>query len=162
MSKIQDVSWPEIMNLLGGVLTRLPYRDDVSDIGVVGISRGGLPLTTAVASRLGTTAVGVSFIHTTHTDMAFSPKDRDGLPPLLAEGTLEARQTVVVVDDIVRSGYTMQSTVEQLRRMGYNVMTAVAPFAESGSRDFPLLSGRSVDERTWLRFPWDQWKDLPR
>lgn len=124
---------------------------------LIGIARGGLPLLTALASYFKVSDVGVGFVRSTVTDDPFSSR----LPTVecrcLALPSSLGGRSVVVVDDIIRSGRTIVAVLDELEPESRSTVRVASLYAEPQLSSFPLHSIRIVDPSSWIVFPWDDW-----
>ena len=123
----------------------------------IGIARGGLPLLTALASYFKVSDVGVGFVRSTVTDDPFSSR----LPAvecrcLAIPGGVQGR-SVVIVDDIIRSGRTIEAVLDNLESEAASTVRVASLYAEPQVSDFRLHSVRVADPTSWIIFPWDDW-----
>ena len=156
MPSVTRLSWQEFtemtLNLAGSFL-----QDGGPPDVLIGIARGGLPLLTALASYFKVSDVGVGFVRSTVTDDPFSSR----LPTvecrcLAVPGGVQGR-SVVIVDDIIRSGRTIEAVLGELESEAPLTVRVASLYAEPQVLDFPLHSVRTADPKSWIIFPWDDW-----
>ena len=114
------VSWDDVEQLVSSVARQL--RDQRRFDVLLGIGRGGLIPTALLAQRLGAVNIGT---------IAVQNNDPRGLPlpePLILQfpqRDVLSGQRVLVVDDVIRTGQTMDMVVRRLRSEGATVHVAV-------------------------------------
>lgn len=121
------------------------WRPDV----IIAVARGGMLPAGALTYALGvklTDAINVEF----YTDVHQTLPDPVLLAPMLDTGSI-AQQQVLVVDDVVDSGRTLQMVVRLLRGFGAGVRTAVL-YAKPTTVVEPDYVWNRTDK--WIVFPW--------
>lgn len=156
MASETRLSWAEFTRLTAE-LAEMLSRDGGRPDFLVGIARGGLPLLTALASYFSVSDVGVAFVRSTVTDEPFSSR----LPTvqchgLALPGGIDGR-SVVVADDIIRSGRTVRAVLDELAGRGQSTVRVVSLYAEHDRVAFSYRSVRPVGPDQWVLFPWDDW-----
>ncbi|MFT8636509.1 MAG: phosphoribosyltransferase [Pseudoclavibacter sp.] len=125
------------------------YRPDV----VVAIARGGLLPAGAIAYALGVKTCGslnvVFYADIEHATPEQLPEP-EVLPPLLDTDSLQGKK-VLLVDDVVDSGRTMQLAVDLLRGRGAEVRS-VTIYTKPTTIIRPDFAWR--DTGKWIDFPW--------
>ena len=116
---------------------------------VIAVARGGMipggALTYALGVKL-TDAINVEF----YTDIAQTLPDPVLLAPLLDTESIRGKR-LLVVDDVVDSGRTMELVINLLRNHGVDVRSAVL-YTKPTTVVLPDYSWRSTDR--WIAFPW--------
>ena len=134
---------------LARAIFRRGYRPDV----VVAIARGGLLPAGAIAYALGVKSCGslnvVFYADIAHATPQQLPRP-EVLPPLLDTDSLQGKR-VLLVDDVVDSGRTMQLAVDLLRGRGAEVRS-VTVYAKPTTAIRPDFTWR--DTAKWIDFPW--------
>jgi hypoxanthine phosphoribosyltransferase len=149
----RQLSWGEYDDFLRSIIQQL-RADNVEFEHIIGISRGGLPLTASLAAVFGIREVGVLFMQKTIADRAFS----DRLPEAKCLGigipfALHGKR-VLLLDDILRTGHSAKRAGEILAAFGATVVRTAALFAQSDSYPFSYHAPSRVDAKTWIIFPW--------
>ena len=151
--KIITVDWNDIMRMCVEIVARHSLRREQPIL--VGVSRGGLPLLTVLASYLKSREVGVAFSESTLSDEPFSERLSAVSCNLLACGSDITDRHVLVVDDMIRSGRTASAVIDAVLKFRPASIAVYAPFVEPLERSFNVYANRSIDEHTWVVFPWD-------
>lgn len=116
---------------------------------VIAVARGGMvpggALTYALDVKL-TDAINVEF----YTGIAQTLPDPVLLAPLLDTESIKGKR-LLVVDDVVDSGRTMQLVIELLSGYGADVRSAVL-YTKPTTVIEPDFSWRNTDR--WIAFPW--------
>lgn len=144
--KKRYIDWQEF-GRLAEELSRLVKERFRTDL-VVGIARGGLPLSLVVADRLG---VPVDFINV----KSYRGMGVRGEPKILSTLSEDlSDKSVLVVDDLVDEGDTMETVLEFIKRnfSAVEIHTA-ALFIKPWSRFKPDAYLDQVEE--WIVFPWE-------
>lgn len=152
MAEILKVSWDDFHAAIGrlGSYIETQRRPDV----ILGVARGGLPGLTALASRLEIAEVAVALVRSTLTDEPFAPRKRTiHCDALASAGQLKGKR-VLIFDDIIRSGRTLDAVKVELRRIGVTDTDSVALFKEHNQ---DLFADAAIGSETWINFPWDNW-----
>jgi hypoxanthine phosphoribosyltransferase len=120
---------------------------------VVAIARGGLLPAGAIAYALGVKTCG-SLNVVFYADIAHATPEQlpepEVLPPLLDTDSLRGKQ-VLLVDDVVDSGRTMQLAVDLLTHRGATVRS-VTIYTKPTTTIHPDYAWR--DTGKWIDFPW--------
>ena len=147
MARLRYIGWSQY----GDLVTRL--SEDVASSGerfdlVIGIARGGIPVAMVVADRLGTK---VDFINVkSYTDVGERIK-----PKILSTITEKiAEKNVLVVDDLVDGGATMESISEYLMKEKPRSIKTAVLFTKPWSTFIPNFSLKVVD--SWIVFPYER------
>jgi len=147
LPKLRYLSWGQY----GELVTRL--ADEVDSSGekfdlVVGIARGGIPVAMAVADRIGSK---VDFINVkSYTDVGERVKPR--ILTTIIERITGKR--VLVVDDLVDGGETMETVTKYFGSEKPRVMKTAVLFTKPWSTFVPDFSLQTVD--TWVVFPYER------
>ncbi|MBE6478386.1 MAG: phosphoribosyltransferase [Propionibacteriaceae bacterium] len=116
---------------------------------VIAVARGGMipggALTYAIGVKL-TDAINVEF----YTDIAKTLPDPILLAPLLDTESIKDKR-LLVVDDVVDSGRTMELVIDLLKGYGADVRSAVL-YTKPTTVIQPDYSWRNTDR--WIAFPW--------
>jgi uncharacterized protein len=153
---ITKLAWQDFMEMTLNLAESLVQGGGTPDV-LIGVARGGLPLLTALASYLKVSDVGVAFVRSTETDDPFSTR----LPTVecrrLALPDGAQGRSVVIVDDIIRSGRTIRAVLDELEHEAWSTVRVASLYAEPQHSDFPLHCVRVVNRTNWIAFPWDDW-----
>ena len=147
MARLRYLGWPEYGRLLERLADAVASGGSRFDL-VIGIARGGLPVAMVVSDRLGTK---VDFINV---------KSYDGIgtrtkPKILTTISEEIRGTrVLIVDDIVDHGDTMETVKAYVEAKGPKVTKTAALFTKPWSSENPDYSLGVVD--SWIVFPYER------
>lgn len=153
---ITKLAWQDFMEMTLNLAESLVQEGGPPDV-LIGVARGGLPLLTALASYFRVSDVGVAFVRSTVTDDPFSSR----LPTVdcrsLALPDGAQGRSVVIVDDIIRSGRTIGAVLDKLESKAWSTVRVASLYAEPQLSDLPLHCVRVVDHTNWIVFPWDDW-----
>jgi uncharacterized protein len=147
LPRLNYVSWSQY----GEMVTKL--AEDVAASGehfdlVIGIARGGMPVAMVVADKLG---IKVDFLNVkSYTDVGERVK-----PKILSTITEKiADKRVLVVDDLVDGGATMESITEYLSTQNPSAMKTAVLFTKPWSTFVPDFYLKVVDN--WIVFPYER------
>jgi len=147
LARFRYLGWTEYGRLLERLADAVAAGSAKFDL-VIGIARGGLPVAMVVSDRLGTK---VDFINV---------KSYDGIgtrtkPRILTTISEEIKGTrVLIVDDIVDHGDTMETVKAYVEAKGPKVTRAAAIFTKPWSSRTPDYSLGVVD--SWIVFPYER------
>ncbi|HKW77901.1 MAG TPA: orotate phosphoribosyltransferase [Candidatus Limnocylindria bacterium] len=134
LEKFQVLQWPRETERLCGTIAAW-WRSSVPDT-VAGPTTGGVILAHEVARQLGTRAV-------------YAERNEDGPGRVFRRGfQLSAGERVLVVDDIMTTGGSVQETMEAVRAAGAQVIGAAVLVDRSGGAaalDVPVRALWSLD-----------------
>lgn len=115
---------------------------------VIGIARGGMPVAMVVADRLG---AKVDFLNVkSYTDVG--EREKPKILSTITEKITDKR--VLVVDDLVDGGATMESITEYLSTQNPSSMKTAVLFTKPWSTFTPDYSLKVVDN--WIVFPYER------
>lgn len=151
--KKRFINWREF-GWLAEELSRLVKGRFKIDL-VIGIARGGLPLSLVVADRLG---VPIDFINV-KSYKGIGIRDKPKVLSTLSDDL--SGKSILIVDDLVDEGDTMKIALEFIRRNFYatKIYTA-ALFIKPWSQFKPDIYLDQVEE--WIVFPWEVGEFLER
>jgi hypoxanthine phosphoribosyltransferase len=148
-----DLSWALFNQLIDEIAGSIETIPDA----IVGIARGGLPGLTALASRLQVRNVGVAFVRSNATDAEFSERLDSVVCQAVELPGAEAFDHVLLFDDIIRSGRSMDAAHTALNDLGIKSIRRAALFGEVNPSRLEAVIARNVEPSMWIRFPWDNW-----
>ncbi|MEM3685024.1 MAG: phosphoribosyltransferase family protein [Conexivisphaerales archaeon] len=143
----QVIGWEEFGILTERLVKKVQSDDSEVDL-VVGIARGGIPLSMVLADRL---RVPVDFINVKSYTAEGKRSEVRILSTLLEDAN---RKSVLLVDDLVDEGDTLEKMTDFLRQ-NYsirNLKTAVL-FVKPWSRFSPDFFVETT--KAWIVFPWE-------
>ncbi|MGA2198956.1 MAG: phosphoribosyltransferase [Nitrososphaerales archaeon] len=147
MPKLRYLSWAQYGELVTRLADEVGASREKFDL-VIGIARGGIPVAMVVSDRLGSK---VDFINVkSYTDVGERVK-----PKILT--TLTERMSgkrVLVVDDLIDGGETMETVTDYLGSEKPRVMKTAVLFTKPWSAFVPDFSLQTVD--TWVVFPYER------
>jgi pyrimidine operon attenuation protein/uracil phosphoribosyltransferase len=132
---------PAIQRALTRIAHEIAERDEAgSEVVVVGIQRGGVPL----AQRLGTLLTGIwgqpvptgsldVSMHRDDLDQRAAPNVQPTVIPFDVTG-----KTVVLVDDVLFSGRTVRAAMDALNDFGRPRRIQLAVLIDRGHRELPI------------------------
>ena len=137
---------------LAAVVAASGYRPDV----LLGIARGGLPLTASLAYALGVKKVATINVEF-YTGVDSRLPEPLVLPPALDPSDM-AGLDVLVVDDVADTGRTLEVVADLVRRWGARSRTAVL-YEKPASLVHPDYAWRTTDR--WIEYPWSDEPEVP-
>lgn len=124
---------------------------------VLGLARGGLVPAVVISHEL----------NLPMSSIEFSSKDGSGTGKSLSmkqvidfKDKIKKDDVVLVVDDILGTGYTIKEIMQVLECIGHNFVTATLYYHALALEVFqPDYKGALVEEDTWVVFPWEKLLD---
>ena len=146
LAKYKYVSWPEYGNLAEALAEKVRSGGRRFDL-VIGIARGGIPVAMVVSDRLD---VRIDFINV----KSYVGIAERGIPRILSTLTEEiGGKHVLVVDDLVDQGDTMQVVKKNLAQQGPSLMEVAVLFNKPWTKIEPDYYLEVVDR--WVVFPFE-------
>lgn len=141
------MSWSQYGDLVTKLAENVAASGERFDL-VIGIARGGMPVAMVIADKLG---IKVDFLNVkSYTDVGERVK-----PKILSTITEKiADKRVLVVDDLVDGGATMESITEYLSTQSPSDMKTAVLFTKPWSTFAPDFSLKVVDN--WIVFPYER------
>lgn len=144
------------------VLTWNGFLKDVIDLtyklqdtefdAIVAIARGGL-----VIARLLSDLTGVKKIYSLHAEYYTGPNKHYSEPRITGEFSQSIEVTrIIVVDDVVDSGKTMQFALSYLQGKGFRKPLTLSVYLKPWSRFTPDYYSRIVNR--WIVFPYEHFE----
>jgi len=154
--KCRFVSWDEVVDMCKQLAEKIEENGYIPEV-MVGLARSGFVPSRILSDLLGVTnLVALKVEH--WLDTTGEHKDEATIPyefPLPVEG-----KKVLVVDDIVDTGKSMEVSVGYLRRFKPSTLkTAVMQYITS-SQHVPDYYAVKVEGWTWFIYPWNVYEDL--
>ena len=153
MRKKTSLSWVRYENSINLIIEAIK-KEGIQFDHIVGIARGGMPILTSLASHFGVRDVGVIFMQKTLSDNAFA----DRVPEAICKGTGFSFDTkgkrVLLVDDILRSGNSVQAAICILNDHGAEVAKVISLFSQNNEYPFDYFAPHPVTPDSWIEFPW--------
>ena len=146
MVEFMYLSWPEYGNLAEALAEKVRAGGKQFDL-VIGIARGGMPVAMVVSDHLG---VRVDFINVKSYD-GIAQRSAPKILSTLTEGI--AGKSILVVDDLVDQGDTLETLKEFLGRQGPKLLETAVMFKKPWSREDPDYFLEVVDK--WVVFPFE-------
>jgi hypoxanthine phosphoribosyltransferase len=147
LPRLNYISWSQYGELVTRLAEKVAASGEHFDL-VIGIARGGMPVAMVVADTLG---VKVDFLNVkSYTDVGERVK-----PKILSTITEKiAGKRVLVVDDLVDGGATMESITEHILSQDPRSAKTAVLFTKPWSTFAPDFSLRVVD--SWIVFPYER------
>lgn len=155
MRTTQGMSWDDFNIHVKGLAGTLASRQPRPDV-LIGVARGGLPLLTAMAHRLGLENIGVALVRSTVTDDPFADRFSTAQSRGLIASCDLRDKCVAVVDDIIRSGRTIHTVLNELAQHQPAQVQVAALYAEKRDFAFDYICSSDVHPDTWIEFPWSR------
>lgn len=147
MPRFRYLGWPEYGRLLERLAREVASGGAKFDL-VVGIARGGLPVAMVVSDRLGTK---VDFVNV----KSYTGIGERTRPKILSTITEEIeKKRVLVVDDIIDGGETMETVTKYLQSLSPASTKTAALFTKPWSSVRADYSLGVVD--SWVVFPYER------
>ncbi|MCD6279125.1 MAG: phosphoribosyltransferase [Desulfurococcales archaeon] len=142
------VTWDDV-HVMSLKIARKVIRDGYVPDAIVGILRGGFIIARIIADVLGIEDLGT--VEVKFYKGIAEPSER---PVITQPLTLDVRdKKVLIVDDVVDSGRTLEVATEQVRLRGASTVKSAALFAKPKSIIFPDFYIKLTTE--WVLFPWE-------
>jgi len=147
LPRLNYVTWSQYGELVTKLAENVAASGERFDL-VIGIARGGMPVAMVVADKLG---IKVDFLNVkSYTDVGERVKPK--ILSTITENILDKR--VLVVDDLVDGGATMESITEYLSAQNPSLIKTAVLFTKPWSTFSPDFSLRVVDN--WVVFPYER------
>ena len=146
MAEFRYINWTEYGNLADALAEKVRSQGEHYDL-IIGIARGGIPVAMVVSDHLD---VKLDIINV---------KSYDGIaernPPRILSTLTEAvkGKDVLLVDDLVDQGDTMQTVTVFLGRQGPRMLKTAVLFKKPWSKTEPDYFLEVVEK--WIVFPWE-------
>lgn len=152
----KEISWEEFQTLAKGLVKKIEKNYyDWSKYGILGISRGGLPLLTFVANQLGVHDVYTAKVQATNSDKAGDlSKETQVLHADLGD-----KQRFIVLDDVISTGKSISRLFTYMLKRNCNLEKA---FCLYGDEDVERQTGVEIETEKWKKrdewtiFPWEK------
>jgi hypoxanthine phosphoribosyltransferase len=145
--KFRYMSWAEYGDLSAKLVERVRRESRPFDL-VIGIARGGIPLAMVLSDELG---VRIDMINV----KSYGGIAKREEPRIVSPATEIVRgKSVLVVDDLVDEGATMQTVLKHLRKEGASALKTAVLFKKPWSRFEPDFCLETLDD--WVVFPWER------
>lgn len=152
--KKEEISWGHYFDLMQQLTTIIStYAQEKFDL-VVGISRGGL-MPALIMSQAWD--VPLDIIVTSSYDKEDQQTQlKIGKPSYLCFLDINKNSKILIVDDLVDSGKTMEAVVNLYKEKGFkNIKTSVLIYKRSSEFD-PDYFAAGSDEDVWIEFPYEK------
>lgn len=146
MTDFRYISWSEYGNLTGALAEKVRSSAKTFDL-VIGIARGGLPVAMVVSDRLG---VKIDFINVKSYN-GIAKRTTPRILSTLTEGI--KGENVLIVDDLIDHGDTMEMVKQHLNQQGPKLLEAAVLFKKPWSKVDPDYYLEVVDK--WIVFPFE-------
>ncbi|TXC71458.1 purine phosphoribosyltransferase [Sphingomonas ginsenosidivorax] len=154
VSTIHRFSWEEIAGLARLLADRLA---DARVDGVVGIARSGLVPAVMLSHMLGVRPFAVLDIARTHSDAIRADKSQPANHGALGLERMRGRR-VLLVDDVVGQGLTLDAACRVLVQAGADPVTATLVVNRdnlAGRNPRAIVDHWACDVHGWVIFPWE-------
>jgi hypoxanthine phosphoribosyltransferase len=145
--KFRYISWTVYGRLAAELVEKIRSQGRNYDL-VIGIARGGIPVAMVISDELG---VKIDIINVKSYD-GIAQRKHPKIISTLAEDVKGRR--VLVVDDLVDEGDTMQTVLKHLSDKSPRVLNAAVLFRKPWSKFEPDFYIETLDE--WVVFPWER------
>ena len=114
---------------------------------IIGIARGGIPVAMVIADQLG---IGIDIINV----KSYTGISKRSKPKIISTLTEDVkRKRVLVVDDLIDEGDTMDTVLGYLRKEGVGYLHTAVLFKKPWSKFDPEFYLKVLDK--WVVFPWE-------
>ena len=152
--KTEKISWEHYFKLIQKLTTMISIHAQEKFDLVVGISRGGL-IPALLMSQSWNVPLDVIVV-SSYSKENKQTQLKIGKPSYLCFPDINKDSKILIVDDLVDSGKTMQTVVDLYRKKGFkNIKTAVLIYKRSSKFD-PDYFAAGADENTWIEFPYEK------
>lgn len=145
--KFRYMNWAEYGDLSAELVERVRHEAQPFDL-IIGIARGGIPLAMVLSDEFG---VRIDVINV----KSYEGIAQRGEPRIVSPVTEKVSgKSVLVVDDLVDEGATMQTVLKHLRKEGARVLKTAVLFKKPWSKFEPDFFLETLDD--WVVFPWEK------
>lgn len=146
MPGFRYVTWSEYGELAEALARRVGSANEKFDL-VIGLARGGIPVSMVVSDRLG---LDLDFM----TVKSYHGIAKRATPKILPTLTEEIRgKRILVVDDLVDEGDTLASVLHHLRESEPRGLKTAVVFKKPWSKTEPDYFVETTDQ--WIVFPFE-------
>jgi hypoxanthine phosphoribosyltransferase len=146
LAEFRYISWPEYGNLAEALAEKVRSSGKRFDL-VIGIARGGIPVAMVVSDHLG---VKIDFINV----KSYSGIAERTSPKILSTLTEAIKaKTILLVDDLVDHGVTMERVRRYLEEQGPKLLETAVLFKKPWSKVEPDYYLEVTDR--WIVFPFE-------
>ena len=146
LTDFKYVSWPEYGNLAEALAEKVRSGGKEFDL-VIGVVRGGMPIAMVVSDHLG---VKIDFVNV----KSYNGIAERSAPRILSTVTEDIKgKNILVVDDLVDQGETMQTVMRHLAERQPRLLEAAVLFKKPWSQVEPEYYLEVVDR--WVVFPFE-------
>jgi len=143
------LSWKEIETAIQNISEQINESGFKPDV-IISVGRGGM-----IPARLISDYIGVSNVQLIEAKMYTGIGTRNSKPKI---GTLSSsihKKNVLIVDDIVDSGLTLDAVVEMLFGQKANSIKAATISVKEHVQRLPRYWSSKVKEEEWIVYPWE-------
>ncbi len=140
------VDWTTYGDLVAKLTEKVRSSKKKFDL-IIGIARGGIPVAMVIADQLG---VKIDIINV----KSYTGISKRGKPKIISTLTEDVkRKRVLVVDDLIDEGDTMDTVIDYLRRQGVGQLHTAVLFKKPWSKFDPEFYLEVLEK--WVVFPWE-------
>jgi len=154
--KKEKISWDYYFKLIQKLTTMISiYAQERFDL-IVGISRGGL-IPALLMSQAWDVPLDI-IVTSSYNKENQQTQLKIGKPSYLCFPDINKDSKILIVDDLVDSGKTMEAVVNLYKEKGFkNIKTAVLIYKKSSKFD-PDYFAAGADGGVWIKFPYEKEK----
>lgn len=145
------ISWSTLGTLLARLAEEIRSSGPLPDT-IVGITRGGLTPAVALAHRLNVPEFRILGIPRNSSNNRYSERGAASLEYVVPDSPLTGKR-VLIVDDIMGDGGTMETAVRTVRAMGAAEVRTAVLVRNQNCPSRPDHQAAEVDD--WTVFPWE-------
>lgn len=152
--KKEEISWEYYFELVQRLMEIISTQAQEKFDLVVGISRGGL-IPAVLMSQSWNIPLDI-IVTSSYNKENQQTQLKIGKPSYLCFPDINKDSEILIVDDLVDSGKTMQAVVDLYKEKGFkNIETSVLIYKRNSKFD-PDHFAAGVDENTWIKFPYEE------
>jgi len=159
--KIIRLSWEDYEHAIECLTRKIIEEGYGSNIGLLGLARGGLPMLTSISHQLNNKNVSVMQIKiSSDEDDVYS---EDNSATFVGEFLRDDIDDYIIIEDILVTGKSLVEAIKHLKRKGKHVL---AVYVYSMVDDFEneyfkqnnihVINYMSNDRKIWIEFPWEK------
>ncbi len=146
MTEFRYINWTEYGNLADALAEKIRSHGEGFDL-IIGIARGGIPVAMVVSDHLD---VKLDIINV----KSYDGIAQRGQPRILSTLTDPVKgKNILLVDDLVDEGETMETVSKYLKTQGPNLLKTAVLFKKPWTKTEPDYFLEVVDK--WIVFPWE-------
>lgn len=153
MPNVKQLTWVDFQVLLIPFYIKIAHTNKKYD-AIIGLSRGGLVPAVCLSNIMDIPLIPVQY---SSKRGAGNDKNHANVVPIMSDITgKQSQHTLLIVDDICDTGYTLKEVCGELRAQGHEVVTATIHY-KSGAVITPDVYIEHLDpDSPWIVYPWEK------